>query len=80
MDRGRRGIGEHEPVHDQNGKAAGRLVRQRWPVAATVQARLEPIAGLYRLTVSIDNRRRSMGRPDKDDAVRQFADRHSPDH
>ena len=25
-----------EPVHDQNGKAAGRLVRQRWAVAATV--------------------------------------------
>ena len=44
-----------EPVHDQLGNLAGRLVRQRWPVAAGVFARLEPIDGLHRFTLSIDN-------------------------
>jgi hypothetical protein len=60
-----------EPVHDQNGKAAGRLVRQRWTVAATINARLEPIAGLYRLSVSIDNQEPVDGLAGKDDAVRR---------
>jgi len=44
-----------EPLHDQLGNVAGRLVRQRWNVTATVYARLEPVSGLHRLTVFIEN-------------------------
>ena len=37
------------------GVVAGRLVRQRWLIEAACSARLEPVGGLYRLTVAIDN-------------------------
>jgi hypothetical protein len=60
-----------EPVHDEAGNLAGRLVRQRWPVAATVFARLEPVDGLHRLTVSIDNRAIADDLMSKEDALRQ---------
>ena len=60
-----------EPVRDQQGNAAGRLVRQRWAVAATVAARLEPVSSLYRLSVSIDNQATANGLAGKDDAVRR---------
>jgi len=60
-----------EPVHDQLGRLAGRLVRQRWPVAATVSAVLEPADGLHRLTVSIDNNAMADGMTSKDDALRR---------
>jgi hypothetical protein len=60
-----------EPVHDHLGTVAGRLVRQRWPVAATVFARLEPVAGLHRLTVSIDNDAKADSLRSKDEALRQ---------
>jgi len=59
-----------EPVHDQLGRLAGRLVRQRWPVAATVSAVLEPAEGLHRLTVSIDNNAMADGMASKDNALR----------
>ena len=59
-----------EPVHDQLGYLAGRLVRQRWPVAASVFARLEPVDGLHRLTVSIDNEAMADGLTSKEEALR----------
>jgi hypothetical protein len=59
-----------EPVHDQLGDLAGRLVRQRWPVAASVFARLEPVDGLHRLTVSVDNQAIADGLTSKEDALR----------
>ena len=59
-----------EPVHDQLGSGAGRLVRQRWPVAASVFARLEPLDGLHRLTVSIDNEATADGLTSKEEALR----------
>jgi hypothetical protein len=59
-----------EPVHDQLGNLAGRLVRQRWPVAAGVFARLEPVDGLHRLTVSIDNQAMAHGLTSKEEALR----------
>ena len=59
-----------EQVHDQHGNPAGRLVRQRWAVSATVFARLEPIDGLHRLAVSIDNQA-SEGLTSKDEALRR---------
>ena len=59
-----------EPVHDQLGCLAGRLVRQRWPVAASVFARLEPLDGLHRLTVSIDNEATAAGLSSKEEALR----------
>ena len=59
-----------EPVHDQLGRLAGRLVRQRWPVAASVFARLEPLDGLHRLTVSIDNEATAAGLSSKEEALR----------
>jgi hypothetical protein len=51
------------------GVVAGRLVRQRWRVEASVSARLEPIGGLYRLTVAIDNLTRA-DELDRDEALR----------
>ena len=60
-----------EPVHDQHGRLAGRLVRQRWAVAATVFAKLEPVAGLHRLAVSIDNQATAHGLTGKDAALRR---------
>ena len=60
-----------EPVHDQLGQLAGRLVRQRWPVMATVSALLEPADGLHRLTVSIDNQAVADDMKSKDEALRQ---------
>jgi hypothetical protein len=60
-----------EPVHDQLGNLAGRLVRQRWPVTAGVFARLEPIDGLHRLTVSIDNQARVDGLTSREEALRR---------
>jgi hypothetical protein len=59
-----------EPVHDQLGTTAGRLVRQRWPVVASVFARLEPLDGLHRLTVSIDNEATADGLSSKEEALR----------
>ena len=59
-----------EQVHDQLGCLAGRLVRQRWPVAASVFARLEPLDGLHRLTVSIDNEATAAGLSSKEEALR----------
>jgi hypothetical protein len=59
-----------EPVHDQLGNLAGRLVRQRWLVAAGVFALLEPVDGLHRLTVSIDNQARPDGLTSKQEALR----------
>jgi hypothetical protein len=59
-----------EPVHDQLGTVAGRLVRQRWPVAASVFARLEPLDGLHRLTVSIDNEATADDLTSKEEALR----------
>jgi hypothetical protein len=59
-----------EPVHDQLGNVAGRLVRQRWPVAATSFARLEPVDGLRRLTVSIDNQAMADDLTSKEEALR----------
>jgi hypothetical protein len=58
-------------VHDQLGNLAGRLVRQRWPVSATVLARLEPVDGLYRLTVSIDNQAMADDLTSKEEALRR---------
>ena len=58
-----------EPVHDQNGKAAGRLARQRWAVAATVAARPSPSP--CTLSVSIDNQATVDGLAGKDDSVRR---------
>jgi len=52
------------------GVVAGRLVRQRWLVEAACSARLEPIGGLYRLTVAINNLTSSAGL-DKESALRQ---------
>ena len=60
-----------EPVHDQLGHLAGRLVRQRWVVSATVAAGLEPTEGLYRLTVSIDNEETANGLTTRDEATRR---------
>jgi hypothetical protein len=60
-----------EPVHDQLGHLAGRLVRQRWPVAAIVSALLEPADELHRLTVSIDNQATTGGMTGKDEALRR---------
>lgn len=60
-----------EPVHDQHGNPAGRLVRQRWPIAATVAARLELVEGLHRLSVSIDNQATVDALAGKDDALRR---------
>jgi hypothetical protein len=59
-----------QPVHDQLGNLAGQLVRQRWPVAASALARLEPVDGLHRLTVSIDNQARADGLTSKEEALR----------
>jgi hypothetical protein len=59
-----------EPVHDQLGNLAGRLVRQRWPVAAGVFARLEPIDGLHRFTMSIDNEATADGLTSQEEALR----------
>ena len=53
------------------GHPAGRLVRQRWVVSATVAARLEPVEGLHRLTVSIDNEEKAKGLTTKDEATRR---------
>ena len=44
-----------EPVRDQRGLLAGRLVRERWEVRASASARLEPVGAYHRLTVSLDN-------------------------
>jgi hypothetical protein len=60
-----------EPVRDQLGNVAGRLVRQCWPVSATVCARLEPVDGLHRLTVSIDNQAMADDLTSKQEALRQ---------
>jgi hypothetical protein len=60
-----------EPVSDQHGAVVGRLVRERWPVAATVAASIEPVEHLYRLSVSIDNSAKINGDADKDDALRR---------
>jgi hypothetical protein len=60
-----------EPVHDQYGNPAGRLVRERWSVAATVTAQLTPIDRLYRLSVAIDNQATAGGLTDKNDALRR---------
>jgi hypothetical protein len=66
------GAGETiEPVSDQHGAVVGRLVRERWPVAATVAASIEPVEHLYRLSVSIDNSAKINGDTDKDDALRR---------
>jgi hypothetical protein len=59
-----------EPIHDQLGKMGGRLVRQRWRVAATTFARLEPVDGLHRLTVSIDNQAMADDLTGKEEALR----------
>lgn len=53
-----------------SGVVAGRLVRQRWPVEAACSARLEPIGGLYRLTVAINNLTNSAGL-DRESVLRQ---------
>jgi hypothetical protein len=60
-----------EPVHDQLGNLAGRLVRQRWPITAGVFARLEPVDRLHRLTVSIDNQASAEGLTSKEEALRR---------
>jgi hypothetical protein len=53
-----------------DGVVAGRLVRQRWHVEAACSARLEPVGGLYRLTVAINNVTSPAGL-DKEAALRQ---------
>ena len=59
-----------EPVHDHQGRLAGRLVRERWEVRATATAGLEPIGGYLRLTVGLDNAR-AAGDQTKDDVLRR---------
>jgi hypothetical protein len=51
------GAGEEieELRSNTSGEVAGRLVRQRWLVEAECSARLEPVGGLHRLTVAINN-------------------------
>ncbi len=44
-----------ELVHDHQGRAVGRLIRRRSELRASVSARLEPIGGAHRLTLTIDN-------------------------
>jgi hypothetical protein len=48
---------EVEELRDADGEPRGRLVRQRWPLAAAVRLAVEEAgeAGLLRLTVRIDN-------------------------
>jgi hypothetical protein len=59
-----------EDVVDDTGAIAGRLVRQRWHVQATVSARADLIDGVWRLTVDVDNQ--GMARDlDKHDALRR---------
>jgi len=50
-----------EEIHDHGGPVAGRLVRRRWGVRATVSARLEPVDSLYRLTVAVANQTSAAG-------------------
>ena len=48
--------GQHsEDLFDGRAELVGRLVRRRWGVRASASARVEPVNGLYRLSVSIDN-------------------------
>jgi hypothetical protein len=51
------GAGEEieELRSNTSGEVAGRLVRKRWRIEAECSARLEPVGGLYRLTVAINN-------------------------
>ena len=67
---------DHEPLRDARGELAGRLVRQRWPVRASVFGRLEAIGGLYRLTVSVDNQASADGMTAEDALRRSLVGTH----
>ncbi|HEY5847290.1 MAG TPA: hypothetical protein VIT42_10940 [Microlunatus sp.] len=67
---------DHEELRDARGELAGRLVRQRWPVRASVFARLEAIAALYRLTVSVDNQAGAEGMSAEDALRRSLVGTH----
>ncbi|MEP6666037.1 MAG: hypothetical protein ABJA81_06275, partial [Nocardioidaceae bacterium] len=59
-----------EDVMDDTGAVAGRLIRQRWHVQATVSARAELVGDVWRLTVDVENQGPAR-EPDKDDALRR---------
>ena len=59
-----------EELRTNTGVIAGRLVRQRWLIEAECSARLEPVGGLYRLTVTVNNLTDADGL-DKEAALRQ---------
>ena len=46
---------EVEPVTDAAGKIRARLVRQRWPLSATLQVSVAPVGNLLKLRVRIEN-------------------------
>ncbi len=61
---------ETEELVDRRGAVAGRLIRRRNRVRAVVHAELEPVDGLYRLTLSVDNLAAASGLS-KDEALRR---------
>lgn len=44
-----------EPLRDRDGTLRGRVVRRRWPLAAQAVLSAEPIDGLLRLRIEVDN-------------------------
>jgi hypothetical protein len=71
MDGGR----EEEPLHSRDGRLAGRLVRQRWPLAGVVRLAAERVDdpyGLVRLRVRVENESDwSAPRPRREEALRR---------
>ncbi|HVD14302.1 MAG TPA: hypothetical protein VNK73_07615 [Actinomycetota bacterium] len=65
---------ELEPLHDRDGRLAGRLVRHRWPVAGVVRLageRVDDPYGLVRLRVRVENESDwSAPRPRREEALR----------
>ncbi len=59
-----------EVIADEGGGVAGRLVRQRTQVQATVHATADQVSGIWRLSVRVDNAASAPSR-DKDDALRR---------
>lgn len=60
---------ETEPLTDEHGRAVGRVVRRREPLAARIRTRTERDDGYLRLSVSVDNEHTGTA-TDKDAAIR----------
>jgi hydrogenase maturation protease len=62
---------EIEPVRGADGKIAGRIVRERWPVSGLVRLAAEPLEGWIKVRVRIENRVDLAEGADRGEALRR---------